>query len=75
MAPPAGSHALHRLNGEKHEKIFLSETIRPRAMIFGMQHHLVDCAPGVKNGLAPGVTYLTLAYIGKNIEKSSYLNP
>ena len=23
-------------------KIFLSETIRPRALIFGMKHHLVD---------------------------------
>ena len=29
------------LNREKHEKIFLSETIRPRALIFGMKHHLV----------------------------------
>ena len=27
---------------EKHEKIFLSETTRPRALIFGMKHHLVD---------------------------------
>ena len=27
---------------EKHEKIFLSETTRPRALIVGMQHHLVD---------------------------------
>ena len=26
------------LNREKHEKIFLSETTRPRAMIFGMYH-------------------------------------
>ena len=29
------------LYGEKYEKIFLFETIRPRALIFGMQHHLV----------------------------------
>ena len=43
------------LDREKHEKIFLSETIRPRAMIFGMyRHHLVDYAPGAKNGPAPG---------------------
>ena len=35
MAPSRGSHALHRLNREKHE-IVLSETIRPRALIFGM---------------------------------------
>ena len=48
-------------------------SIGPRAMIFGMKHHLVDCAPGAKKGPAPGVTYLTLAYIGKNIEKSSCL--
>ena len=27
---------------EKHENIFLSETTRPRALIFGMKHHLVD---------------------------------
>ena len=26
----------------KTQKIFLSETIRPRALIFGMKHHLVD---------------------------------
>ena len=70
MAPPWGSHALNR---EAHEKIFLSETIRPRTMIFGMQHHLVDYAPGAKNGPALGVTYFTLAYKRKNIEKSSCL--
>ena len=27
---------------EKHGKIFLCETIRPRALIFGMKHVLVD---------------------------------
>ena len=31
---------LHRLI--KHEKVFLSETTRLRAMIFGLLHHLVD---------------------------------
>ena len=43
---------------ETHGNIFLSETIRPRDLIFGMQHHLVDfyqvCsnnALGAKNGL------------------------
>ena len=56
-----GSHVLHRLIQEKHEKIFFSETIMPRALIFGMKHHLVDLyqvcinhAPGAKNGPAPG---------------------
>ena len=50
---------------EQHEKIFLSETTRPRAMIFGMKHHLVNLyqvysnySPGAKNGPAPGVTGL-----------------
>ena len=53
------------LNREIYEKIFLSENIKPRAMIFGMKHFLIDYAPGAKNGPAPGVTYFTLAYIGK----------
>ena len=42
---------------EQHEKIFLSETTKPRALIFGMQHHLVDLyqvcsnySRGAKNG-------------------------
>ena len=35
--PPWGSHVLHiGLHKEKHEKIFLSETIRHRALMFGM---------------------------------------
>ena len=63
------------LNREKHEKILLSKTIRPSAMIFGMWPHLVDYAHGAKNDPTPGVTYFTLAYIGKNIEKSSCLKP
>ena len=41
------------LNMEKHEQIFLSETIRPRAMIFGMYHDLGDYAPGAKNCPCP----------------------
>jgi len=43
-------------------KIFLSETTRPRAFIFGIQHHLEvlyqSCSnyvPGVKIDPAPGV--------------------
>ena len=36
---------------------------------------LVDYAPGAKNGPVLGVTYFTLAYIGKKIEKSSCLKP
>ena len=44
----------------KFGKIFLSETIRPRALIYGMEHDLVDfyqvCSnylPGAKNCPAP----------------------
>ena len=42
---------------KQHEKIFLSETTRPRALIFGRKHHLVDLyqvcsnySTGAKNG-------------------------
>ena len=54
----------------------MSETIRPRSLIIGMWHYLVDryqiClnyVPGVKNGPASGVTCFTEAYIGINMEK------
>ena len=57
-----GSHMFYiGLYWEKHEKIFLSETIRPRALIFSMLHHLVNLyqfcsnyALGAKNGLPLG---------------------
>ena len=40
---PAPGHMLYiDLYREKHEKIFWSEITRPRALIFGMKHHLVD---------------------------------
>ena len=48
---------------EKHGKNFMSEIIRPRALIFGMCHDLVDfyqvCsnyAPGTKIDPTPDVT-------------------
>ena len=61
MAPPGGHMFYIGLYREKHEKTFLSETKRPRAMIFGMKHHLVNAGvnlyqvcsndiPGAKNG-------------------------
>ena len=57
---------------EKKKKIFLSETRKPRLLIFGIKHHLVKlyqvCSiyiPWAKNGTALGVTCSTLAYIGK----------
>ena len=58
MAPPWGHMFYTGLYREKMKKIF-SETTRPRALIFGMLHHLVDLnqvcsnyAPGAKNGPA-----------------------
>ena len=67
MAPPRGSQVLHiGFYREQHEKIFLSETIRPRALIFGMMHYLVvfyqvcsNYTPGAKNDPNPGVTCFT----------------
>ena len=52
---------------EKHEKIFFSETTRPRALIFGMKHHLVNFYQFVwaKNGPPAGHMY----YIGLYREK------
>ena len=51
------------------EKIYLSETIRPRALIFGMEHNLVDLyivysnyAPRVEIGSTPGVTRDTTTF-------------
>ena len=62
--PPPGHMFYIGLNRGKHEKLFLSETTRPRALIFGMKHHLVNlyqvCSnyiPWAKNGPAPGVTF------------------
>ena len=57
---------------EKLGKIFLSETIRPRVLIFGMLHHLVNlyqvCSryiPGAKNGPASGSHVLLRPILGK----------
>ena len=66
--PTPGSQVLHRLNYlVKHEQFFLSETIWPRVLIFGMYHHLVDLyqvcsnyAPGAKKGPTGG----HMLYIG-----------
>ena len=61
MTPPGGHMLYIDLYREKHENIFLSETTRPKAFIFGMKHHLVNlyqvCSnytPGAKNGSTPG---------------------
>ena len=59
--PTQGSHFYIGLYTKKHEKFFSSETTSPRALIFGMKHHLVNlyqvCSnyiPGAKNGLPQG---------------------
>ena len=49
MALPWGSHVLHRLLSGKREKIFLSEPTRPKALIFGMKHHLVNLYQACSN--------------------------
>ena len=54
-------------------KKILSETTRPRALIFGKQHHLVglyqfffqNIAPGTKNGPAWGSNVLHRLILGK----------
>ena len=55
--PVAGHMFYIDLYREKDEKKILSETTRPRALIFGMKHHLVNlyrvCSnyiPGANNG-------------------------
>ena len=61
----------------KCEKIFLSETTRPRTLIFGIQHHQVcsNYTPGAKNGPAPGVKLFDIGLYRENVKKSSCLKP
>ena len=63
MGLPQGLQVNIGLCRENIKKIFLSETTRPRALILGMKHHLVDLyhicsnyAPGAQHGNAGGVT-------------------
>ena len=64
LVPPQGGHKFEtEEQRRKTLKFFFSETRKCRALIFGMKHLLVDMyqdcsydAPGVKTGLAPGVT-------------------
>ena len=58
-----GVKCLHGLILGKYEKIFLSETMRPRSLIYSKKHHLVNLyqvcsnyAPGPENGPVPGIT-------------------
>ena len=76
MAPPRDDMFYIGLYRVKHEKIFSSETTRPRALIFGMKHHPVNfdknCsnyALGSKNGLTRGHMFYIGLYIWKNMKK------
>ena len=73
--PAPGSHVYIGFYREKHVKMFLSETTRLKALLFGMEQHLVNryqvCSnyvPGAENGFASGSRF-TWAYIGKNIKR------
>ena len=61
MAPPQCHMFYIGLYREKHEKIFLSKTTWPGALIFGMKHHLMNLyqvclnyIPGAKIGSPRG---------------------
>ena len=62
--------------------MFLSETTRLRALLFGMEYHLVNlyqvCSnyvPGAKNGFAPG-SHVSHGHIkGKTLKESYCLKP
>ena len=79
---PGASLSNIGLEWEKYEKIFFSETTRPKTYIFSMQQRLVvpfinpaNHAPWVQVGHAPGVIGLHRLIIGKNVKKSSSLKP
>ena len=84
MAPPRRSHVLHRLIYGKHEKIFLFEAINHKSLSLDIWYvaspsgplpSLFKLCPWGQKRPCPGVTCLTLAYIGKNMKKSSCLKP
>ena len=73
MPHPRGHMFYIGLCRENHEKIILSETTRPRALLFGMKHHLVNlyqvCSnyiPGAKNCPDPRVTCFIYLYWEKH---------
>ena len=64
--PTPGDHMFYIGLYRENNEIILSDTIRLRAFIFGMKHHLVNlyqvCSnyiPGAKNGPAPGLICFT----------------
>ena len=79
LAPPRGSQLRNIGTKKENFKIF-SETRKGRALIFGMKHLLVDLyqdcsydAPGVKTGLAPGVTSSEHRNKDGKLQNSSFL--
>ena len=81
MAPLWGHMFYIGLFKEKHEHIFLSETTRPRALMFGMEHHLVNLCQVCSNYI-PGATMARpgghVFYKGlyrENMKNSSCLTP
>ena len=85
LAPPGGGGggvASVRNIGTRRKilKFFFSETRKCRALIFGMKHLLEDLyqdcsydAPGVKTGLAPGVTSSKHRYKDGKLQNFSLL--
>ena len=81
MAPPRDHMFYIGFYREKQEKIFLSESTRLTALIFGMEHHLLNlyqvCSnyvPGAKNDRSGGHMFYIALY-RKNMKKSSLLKP
>ena len=79
MAPPGGHMFNIGLYSEKHEKIFSTETIRPRVLIFGKWHHLVDLYQICSNyalGARPGcrIFYIGL-YMWKTLSETIGIGP
>ena len=77
---PAGHKFETQEQRRKTLKFFFSETGKCRALIFGMKHLLVDLyqdcsydAPGVKTGLARGVTSSEHRNKDGKLQNSSFL--
>ena len=66
MAPPRGHIVYIGLYRENHVKIFLSETTRHRALIFGTKHHLVNLYQVCSN-------YIPVAKIGPSMGHMFYI--
>ena len=81
LAPPQGGHKFETWEQRrKILKFFFSETRKCRALIFGMKHLLVDLyqdcsydAPGIKTGLATGVTISKHRNKDGKLQNSSFL--